>query len=271
MNQFFGNSESRNKFENDFISGSNFLIFGPSHAGKEFYIENFLLNNFSSEDLFIFDGTKESSSQIEPFNFSYPRFSNSKVILVKYPEFLLENVQDSLLKTLEESPSYIRYVVISSDPYLMNNTLLSRFRRKYEFRRLSVNEMAAFANSLDSPIIGSLLEASRGLPGVYKRLLSISGSSEFISFLREIISNQKISDSDLFSVPIFITSIAKDRDSIQCATECLFYLCTKIPSSPTVPFLLEFFSIMNKCIGINIQSHWVSSMIRVCHSNHTNG
>jgi hypothetical protein len=261
MGVLFGNSDQINKFSSDFKEGSNFLISGPPHVGKSHFMSDFF-SDFPPEDILKFDGSKDSIPEIVEFNNSYPRFSEHRVLLIKNPEDLLENVQDSLLKIIEESSLFLKIVVISDNPELMNPTVFSRFRRIYRFSRLSDMDMAAFANSFNT-ISGSFLSISRGLPGIYHMFLDSPGGSEFISFLRSLFDGSPISPSILHSIPIIISTICKKREYISLVRESIIYMVSKFPYSISCIPLLTFVSNVDKCKSSDIIIHWTSSMIKI--------
>ena len=69
-----------------------------------------------------------------------PAHGKYKIYIIDEVHMLTKEAFNALLKTLEEPPSYVIFVLATTDPYKMPATILSSTLR-YDFRRLSVNNI----------------------------------------------------------------------------------------------------------------------------------
>ena len=69
-----------------------------------------------------------------------PINSNRKIIIINDAEYMNESAQNAFLKTLEDPPSYVTIILITSREDMLLNTILSRCTR-LQFNILSDNEI----------------------------------------------------------------------------------------------------------------------------------
>jgi len=69
-----------------------------------------------------------------------PAHGKYKIYIIDEVHMLTKEAFNALLKTLEEPPSYVIFVLATTDPYKMPATILSRTQR-YDFRRLSIQDI----------------------------------------------------------------------------------------------------------------------------------
>ena len=69
-----------------------------------------------------------------------PYEGSFNVVIIDGAEAMSEDASNAFLKTLEEPPSYVIFVLATTDPYKMPATILSRTQR-YDFRRLSIEDI----------------------------------------------------------------------------------------------------------------------------------
>lgn len=72
----------------------------------------------------------------------YPPINNEKykVFIIDEAQELSDAARDAFLKTLEEPPSYVIFILATTEPNKFKSTILSRCQR-YDFRRISVDEI----------------------------------------------------------------------------------------------------------------------------------
>ena len=63
-----------------------------------------------------------------------------KVFIIDEAQELSDAARDAFLKTLEEPPSYVIFILATTEPNKFKSTILSRCQR-YDFRRISVDEI----------------------------------------------------------------------------------------------------------------------------------
>lgn len=71
-----------------------------------------------------------------------PSYGKKKVIIIDEAHMLSKEAFNALLKTLEEPPSYIVFVLATTEVHKLPQTIVSRLLR-YDFKRLETEEMAA--------------------------------------------------------------------------------------------------------------------------------
>jgi len=69
-----------------------------------------------------------------------PAHGRYKIYIIDEVHMLTKEAFNALLKTLEEPPDHVVFILATTDPYKMPSTILSRTQR-YDFRRLSVDDI----------------------------------------------------------------------------------------------------------------------------------
>ena len=69
-----------------------------------------------------------------------PTKSKYKVYIIDEVHMLSQGAFNALLKTLEEPPSYIIFILATTEPHKIPATILSRCQR-FDFKRVTVNDM----------------------------------------------------------------------------------------------------------------------------------
>ena len=78
---------------------------------------------------------------ILPVNSSY------KIYIIDEVHMLTKEAFNALLKTLEEPPEYVVFILATTDPYKLPSTILSRTQR-YDFKRISIDNIAKQLSSI---------------------------------------------------------------------------------------------------------------------------
>ena len=69
-----------------------------------------------------------------------PAHGKYKIYIIDEVHMLTKEAFNALLKTLEEPPEHVVFILATTDPYKMPATILSRTQR-YDFRRLSIQDI----------------------------------------------------------------------------------------------------------------------------------
>ncbi len=69
-----------------------------------------------------------------------PAHGKYKIYIIDEVHMLTKEAFNALLKTLEEPPNHVIFILATTDPYKMPSTILSRTQR-YDFRRLSIDDI----------------------------------------------------------------------------------------------------------------------------------
>ena len=66
-----------------------------------------------------------------------------KVFIIDEAHELSDKAKDAFLKTLEEPPSYVIFILCTTEPYQFKQTILSRCQR-YDFKRININDIVKY-------------------------------------------------------------------------------------------------------------------------------
>ena len=120
---------------------------------------------------------EEMRALIERAEFA-PLSLRTKVYIIDEAHMLTKNASNALLKTLEEPPAHVVFILATTEPQMLPATIVSRCQR-FEFHRLRVPEMVdSMKRSLDS--IGAhiddegLIAIARAAEGGMRDCLSIA-------------------------------------------------------------------------------------------------
>jgi len=128
----------------------------------------------------------EIENLIKEISFS-PFESERKIILIDDAEKMNKESQNALLKTLEEPPPYINLILVSSNPKLLLNTILSR-AEKIHFKSINANDMVEYLMKKENiPLERAKLitDFSQGSIG---RAFELIKSDEFIKLRDDVVS-----------------------------------------------------------------------------------
>src|SRR5574341_1357417 len=101
--------------------------------------------NGSAIDVYEIDGASnrgidEVRQIIENVKYQ-PAKSRFKIYIIDEVHQVTKDAFNALLKTLEEPPSFVKFILATTEPHRLPETILSRCQR-YDFRRISVREIA---------------------------------------------------------------------------------------------------------------------------------
>ena len=120
---------------------------------------------------------EEMRALIERAEFA-PLSLKTKVYIIDEAHMLTKNASNALLKTLEEPPAHVLFILATTEPQMLPATIVSRCQR-FEFHRLSVSDMvSSMKRSLAS--IGAeideagLIAIARAAEGGMRDCLSIA-------------------------------------------------------------------------------------------------
>lgn len=163
------------------------------------------------------DGKSIKNAQIKSFQkfLSYkPNESDHKVVIIEKSETMTRSAQNTILKVLEEPPSYGKIIFICNNTNRLLDTIKSR-GQTIKFNTLSDQEMEKFL--LDSFDVSSeKLKFIQVLSnGVVSRALKIAESDDFFDIREKVIkfANQLLLNKTIKALK-FIEDIQKNKDSI---------------------------------------------------------
>ena len=139
-----------------------------------------------------------------------PTFGSYKVYIIDEVHMLSTNAFNALLKTLEEPPSHVIFLLATTEPEKLLNTVLSRCQR-FDFRNASVDALAGHLNkiaegegiSFETPYLVKIL-ATQG-QGSFRDTLSLM--DQVLSFSE----NQNITEKTL-TTALGLASISSIRN-----------------------------------------------------------
>ena len=120
---------------------------------------------------------EEMRALIERAEFA-PLNLNKKVYIIDEAHMLTKNASNALLKTLEEPPAHVVFILATTEPQMLPATIVSRCQR-FEFHRLRVSEMVDSMKhslaSIDAHIEDEgLIAIARAAEGGMRDCLSIA-------------------------------------------------------------------------------------------------
>lgn len=138
-------------------------------------------------------GVDEMRGLIERAEFA-PLELKTKVYIIDEAHMLTKSASNALLKTLEEPPAHVVFILATTEPQALPATIVSRCQR-FEFHRLSVSDMVgSMKRSLES--IGAhideegLIAIARAAEGGMRDCLSIA--DQCLSFCGGSVSAQDV-------------------------------------------------------------------------------
>ena len=114
-----------------------------------------------------------------------------KVYIIDEAHMLTLESFNALLKTLEEPPSYVKFIFATTDPHKIPQTIISRCQR-YDFLRIPIKTMADF---LEKVVRKEKLELSRRALEMIARN-SVGGMRDALTAIDQILSFSGTSASD---------------------------------------------------------------------------
>ena len=120
---------------------------------------------------------EEMRALIERAEFA-PLELKTKIYIIDEAHMLTKNASNALLKTLEEPPAHVVFILATTEPQMLPATIVSRCQR-FEFHRLSVADMVdSMKRSLESIGAhideGGLIAIARAAEGGMRDCLSIA-------------------------------------------------------------------------------------------------
>lgn len=139
---------------------------------------------------------EEMRALIERAEFA-PLELKTKVYIIDEAHMLTKNASNALLKTLEEPPAHVVFILATTEPQMLPATIVSRCQR-FEFHRLSVTDMVdSMKHSLGTIGAhiddGGLIAIARAAEGGMRDCLSIA--DQCLSFCGD-----NVSEDDVLSV-----------------------------------------------------------------------
>ena len=114
-----------------------------------------------------------------------------KIYIIDEAHMLTLESFNALLKTLEEPPPYVKFILATTDPHKIPPTIISRCQR-YDFLRISIKKMADF---LEKVVKNENLELSRKAIEMICRN-SVGGMRDALTALDQILSFTGTSATD---------------------------------------------------------------------------
>lgn len=141
-------------------------------------------------------GVDEVRNLIEKVKYS-PIEGRYKVYIIDEVHMMTTSAFNALLKTLEEPPSYVVFILCTTEPYKLLPTIISRCQR-YEFKKIKDEDLAKLINGvLDKERVSATTEAVNLIIE-----LANGGARDALSILDQIIaySGTKITEEDIEKV-----------------------------------------------------------------------
>ena len=201
-----------------------------------------------------------------------PSLGSYKVYIIDEVHMLSQGAFNALLKTLEEPPSHVIFILATTEPHKLPATILSRCQR-FDFKRVSVKDMvdrmAYICNEMDITIEEEALEliannaggALRDGLSILDQCLSLSKNNQKITYedivdILGLVSNewlyqisQSIIEQDIYNtMELFHQVIDGGKDIIQMAKQLAEHF-RNILMAKTLPQPQEILELSREQIG----------------------
>lgn len=141
-------------------------------------------------------GVDEVRNLIDQVKYS-PIKGRYKVYIIDEVHMMTNNAFNALLKTLEEPPSYVVFILCTTEPYKLLPTILSRCQR-YDFKKISDAELKKL---LTRVLVNENVSASSSALNLIIELAN-GGARDALSILDQVISyaGNTIEESDVINM-----------------------------------------------------------------------
>ena len=188
-------------------------------------------------------GVDEVRNLIEKVKYA-PIKGRYKVYIIDEVHMMTNSAFNALLKTLEEPPSYVVFILCTTEPYKLLPTILSRCQR-YDFKKISDNDLKKLLIRVKNAENVTCSETALNL--IVE--LANGGARDSLSLLDQIISfsGNKIEEQDIIKMfglttreeKIELLSSLKQNDTLKVVTKYEDYLNRNIDLSRLVNELLD--------------------------------
>lgn len=171
-------------------------------------------NSGSSMNIFEIDGASNNSvddvrdliNNVQ----TLPTFGKYKVYIIDEVHMLSNNAFNALLKTLEEPPAHVVFLLATTEPHKLLNTVLSRCQR-FDFRNASEDILASHIKDIASKE-GITFQSEQLI-----RILASQGNGSFrdtLSLLDQVLSFSESStiDEEMLSLALGLAKISSIRN-----------------------------------------------------------
>ena len=191
------------------------------------------------------NGVDEIRALLEKVNY-LPSFLNKKVYIIDEVHMLSTAAFNALLKTLEEPPAYVMFILATTEPHKIPMTILSRCQR-FDFKQLTMSELTEELSyicekeniSISQEALNGIAEAAEG--GMRDALSILDQASvyadsevsvEDVNSVTGNISNQKLielinalNNNDATSAISIITDLLNMGKEVSRLTTCIIQFC----------------------------------------------
>ena len=228
------------------------ILSGPESAGKHHLIQE-LAKAVSADDVLLVEPGVESARDAVGFCSTNPIEEPVRILFLPDLDKFTDPAQDAYLKLVEEPPASLKVVATSSNPVGIQPALLSRFRHRLNWSRLSDDDMRAFASS-EGVVDDFALSVSNGLPGVYFRLSHQSKFRDLAGILESIAVGNHA--GILAKVPDIISKLdSKSEDRVPVIHLVRRFARTADKSRAKCMF--DYASVLTSVPSANSEIHWM--------------
>ena len=226
FDELLGNEGTKKAIMTTLGSVHCYLFFGPRGCGKT-TTARIIANELgcSKHDLFELNaadntGIDDARAIISSAALA-PMVGNVKVYIIDECHRFTSNAQDSMLKILEEPPSHVYFILCTTDPRKVIDTIKSRAQQgMFQFNPLKRKDMSALIRNvmeaesitLAPQVLRSVINNSEGIPrdalGILEKVSTIDDEEEAL----EVARFGSAEDSD---VKELIKILLKDRDWVK--------------------------------------------------------
>lgn len=175
----------------------------------------------------------DSVRDMKSWAYQRPLYGVRKVVLIDDAERMSDSAANTLLKVLEEPPAYLYFLLVTSRPGHVQETITSRCQ-EVAFYPLKDNEMASVLSALklDSDDLKLIAAVASGRPGEALRLVR---DSQIPVVASAIAALEKMISSGTSERIVYAKKIADDDDLVRRVSWWLAWTHTQLSETGVSP------------------------------------
>lgn len=242
FNNIIGNDENKTLLNNTIKQNNishSYMFVGTEGIGKFLFAKEFAkavlctsienkpcntckscetFENMNNPDIVIIDEKDESikTNTIKELVGSVlekPIQSSKKVYIINNSENMTKEAQNSLLKTLEEPPDYVCFILVTKNENLLLNTIRSRCI-KIPFKKLTKDEIKQYFQSNNENVDEEIIDAFNGSIGI---AIKLKDKKETYNKINIVLN--KIENLNELQILKLKDDIFTDKDDVQSILE----------------------------------------------------
>jgi hypothetical protein len=266
--KIFGNSRQRSALDLLTSEESPFqivLLSGPEAVGKRSHLLESLEALDPPPDLSVPDPSAEEVREGLSDILSAPSFGPYRALVLEGLDTASEASVSACLKLFEEPPPGSRVFLLSEDPSLLPDPLLSRIQQTVRFGPLSVEEVRDYAKSVGEVNDFSVRVCS-GRPGIYGELSSDPAYEKLWETARLVCFSKEVNLRNIVPEKIRDLPDPKSPGRLAASLACFDAAKSSLAEGgdrKKICGMLRFSSTLLRLSKFDASAHWVRTIFPV--------